>query len=218
MSITAISHRFSLSDSTTKPPLRVNLGCFDSSEEGWINTDITPHIWISRIPGSAWILWKCGLMDRARYDQHRAKIFDRVTYLNMAKRFPFRDNQVEAYFTSHALEHLYVYQTKKVLREIYRTLAPGGFVRIVLPDLDDAMSDYDAADPTVFLERIFQASEPSMKKNHHHWMYTSPYMDALLQEAGFSRIWVQGYQRTQYSPFLKLDNRPEGSFFIEAQK
>lgn len=58
---------------------------------------------------------------------------DYILDLNDFKYFPFKD--VDAYYSSHTLEHLSPDRVEKVLSECYRTLKPGGKVRIVVPDI-----------------------------------------------------------------------------------
>jgi hypothetical protein len=36
---------------------KLHLGCFDQAYDGWVNADVTPHIFISRVPGLALILF-----------------------------------------------------------------------------------------------------------------------------------------------------------------
>jgi predicted SAM-dependent methyltransferase len=200
------------------PLRRVHLGCFDRSAPGWYNTDITPHQFVARIPLLATALHRLGWMTEERHEQHRRGVFRDVHYLNVRRRFPFRDDSVEAYFSSHMLEHLPIFDAKRALQEIYRTLLPSGFVRFVLPDLEIAVERYDREDPVGFLEMVFSNHAPTGEKNRHHWMYTAPYLERMLREVGFQFVWLQAYRKSHYRPFIDLDNRPENSFYMEAQK
>ena len=49
----------------------LNLGCFDQSLDGWINTDITPHIFVAKVPGAARLIRSLGRMTAERYEQHQ---------------------------------------------------------------------------------------------------------------------------------------------------
>lgn len=84
---------------------KLHLGRFDQPIEGWINTDITPHTWIARIPLAPAILRAARLLNKQRYLQHSAGVFRKVHYLNGAKRFPFPNDSFQAVFSSHMLEH-----------------------------------------------------------------------------------------------------------------
>jgi hypothetical protein len=85
---------------------KLHLGRFDQPIEGWINTDITPHTWIARIPLAPAILRAARLLNKQRYLQHSEGVFRKVHYLNGAKRFPFPNDSFQAVFSSHMLEHL----------------------------------------------------------------------------------------------------------------
>lgn len=198
--------------------MKVHLGCFDCPVEGWYNTDITPHVFVTRVPLLPTLLYAAGRMTEARYAQHRKGVFRRVHYLDVRKRFPFADSSVDAFFTSHMLDQIYIFEALEALAEIRRTLKKGGYVRIVLQNLDDAVRIYDAEDPREFLKRVFQSDLPTSGKNQHHWMFTPSYMADLLTETGFRNIEEKQFRETDFPPFAELDNRPEHSFYVEAQK
>jgi SAM-dependent methyltransferase len=198
--------------------IRVQLGCFDQPAAGWYNTDITPHIFIARVPGLAHLMKLIGVLGEERWNSHKAKVFSHVHYLNLKNRFPFPSNSVEAFFSSHVLEHVYFDEACRLIEEIHRCLRPGGYVRFVLPDLEYALSRYKESDPSEFLEMVFENTAHSGKKNEHHWMYTSPYLVQLLIRGGFGSAREARFQETDYEPFKDLDNRPETSFFVEARK
>ena len=99
---------------------KLHLGCFDRVFPGWINTDITSHILLSRFPGAALLLFKVGLLSKLRYQQHRQGVFRAVHYLNVTKKFPYTDG-IDCYvFGGHLPEHIYHRQALFCLSEIHR--------------------------------------------------------------------------------------------------
>ena len=58
-----------------------------------------------------------------------------IVDLNTCSDLQVPHDSMDAYYTSHTLEHLTPERVKKVLREMYLTLKPGGKVRIVVPDI-----------------------------------------------------------------------------------
>jgi len=195
---------------------RLHLGCFDRPIRGWINTDVTPHLWVARTPGSATLLWRLGRISDHRYDQHQRGVFRSVRYMNVAKRFPYPDNYFGAAFSSHLLEHLRPVDAQCCLSEILRTLQPGGICRVVVPDLDILVNSYDPRKPDIFLRRLLEPSEH--QKNSHHWLYNAGSLIALVLQTGFQRAYRCGYQQGQCPDLDVLDNRPEVSLYVEAIK
>ena len=195
---------------------KLHLGCFDQVYFGWVNTDITPHIFLSRIPGIAFLLFKIGILESQRYEQYKQGVFNAVKYLNVTKRFPYADATFDYIFSSHLLEHLYPYQTIFCLKETFRVLKKGGVVRIGVPDLDKIVQNYDSTYPEKFLETIFE-SKQKYKKNKHHWHYNEISLTKLLKEAGFSKIYCCQFREGQCADVALIDNRPE-SLFMEAIK
>ena len=198
----------------------IQLGCFDQPKVGWENYDITPHIFISRIPLLPLLLFKLNIIDEKRLNQHRLDIFKKVKYLNLNKRLPFQDNSIDAYFSSHVFEHLFLNNVQNLLREIYRTLKTGGVVRTVLPDLSKIIYLYSEENPNEFLEALFENNNSKNYKNFHKWMYTPLSFSRELELAGFSKdkIKITSYKKSNYSIFDNMDNRPSNSFYIESQK
>lgn len=196
----------------------LHLGCFDQPTDGWYNTDITPHIFISKIPCLPWVLRKLSVLDEKRYLQHKTGIFRNIHYVDLRRRLPFKDNSVDAVFSSHVIEHLYIYESNYLFKEILRILRPGGWVRFVLPDLENIVNQFQPQSPELFLESIYENINPSLAKNQHHWMFTAPYLSRLLECIGFKNIKQKKYQESECELFIPLDNRPENSFYLEAQK
>lgn len=196
---------------------RLHLGCFDKPVDGWVNTDVTPHLWIARVPLLARALRAGGKMSEERAEQHRRGIFRKVRFLDVGKRFPFDDGTFEAVFTSHMLEHLFPDQARACVSEALRVLAPGGVLRIAVPDLDLMIARYRPEDADGWAEALFQVRDQSSSKNQHHWMYNETSLRALLLGVGFSRVVRASYRQGACPDLEILDNRPE-SLFVEAFK
>ena len=59
-----------------------------------------------------------------------------VVQYDITKGIPFADNSFDAVYHSHVFEHLKPDQGERLLKECFRVLAPGGVLRIVVPDLE----------------------------------------------------------------------------------
>lgn len=67
---------------------------------------------------------------------------DVVYNLNSGERIPLKDDSVDNYYCSHTLEHIKPENVLFVLKEIRRTLKPGGKLRIVVPNIRNGIRKY----------------------------------------------------------------------------
>jgi predicted SAM-dependent methyltransferase len=74
--------------------------------------------------------------------------------------FPIKSENVDAFYTSHTLEHISYKRLGFILQEFYRTLKKGGKLRIVVPDADIAIKYYTEGIP-------FPDNFPSGGENNH---------------------------------------------------
>lgn len=197
--------------------MKLHLGCFNQPVKGWYNTDITPHIFISRIPFAAHLLMYCGKMSKERLIEHRAGTFKKVHYLNLSKKFPFNNNSVEAIFSSHVIEHLSPSVAEYMLSESLRILKPNGICRVVAPSLEMAISNYDNNFPERMLKMIFEHNHTN-PKNRHQWMYTGSSLIKLMLKLGFSNVEQWSFRKGNLPDLNLLDNRPKNSIYVEGTK
>jgi len=196
--------------------VKLHLGCFDVPLDGWYNTDITPHIFISRIPFLAYALYRTGKIDSVRYHQHQRGVFRKIHYLDVTRRFPLMDNTIDAVYSSHMLYNLRKEEAEFCVREIFRVLRPGSVVRIAVIDLDELVQRYDGAHPESFLHTIYQP-EVARRKNHMQWSYNANSLTALLFSAGFVSIQRMQYRKGNIPDVEAIDYRPD-SLFVEGEK
>lgn len=197
--------------------MKLHLGCFDQPVDGWYNTDITPHIFVSRIPYAATFLRYVGKISERRYNQHKMGVFRRLHYLNIAKQFPFPDNTAEAVFSSHIIEHVSPTVAKHMLAESLRVLSPGGVCRVVAPSLQMAISEYSESSPETTLGMIFEHQHEN-PKNRHQWMYTESSLVNLMESIGFKEVKKMSYKEGRLPDLELIDNRPENSIYVEGMK
>jgi predicted SAM-dependent methyltransferase len=196
---------------------KLQLGCFDQPLDGWINADVTPHLFVAKVPFLASAMYRLGRMSEIRYQQHRPGIFKKLSYVNVAKRFPFPPDSISCVFSSHLLEHIPRSIVPRMLDEIRRVLKPGGVVRTVVPDLDYFVEHYDPLNPDIFVDRVFENNHTATK-NCHHWMYNRHSLVRLLQERGFKDVEVCNFQQGKCKDLDRLDNRPGYSLYVEGTK
>jgi SAM-dependent methyltransferase len=146
---------------------------------------------------------------------------------DLRKPLPWDDGQFEAVYASHLLEHLTWGDAGQLLREARRVLAPGGVCRIVVPDLQFFISEYQSRtsepyvpgffpeDATVtnadaFIQNLGFASPVSraggiairiysklFDYHHHKWMYDEQGLAAQMRAAGFVDVRRRDYNDSQ---------------------
>jgi predicted SAM-dependent methyltransferase len=140
---------------------------------------------------------------------------------------PLEKDSVDYAVSIHALPELRYPDQVPALMELRRVLAPGGVLRLVLPDLDRAIRAYQADERDYFLIPDSDAREISSKMivqllwyGYSKTLFTFDFISELLERAGFREIHRCSYQQTasHFEEIVSLDNRPEESLFVEARK
>lgn len=195
--------------------MKLHLGAFDRILPGWLNTDITPHLYLARVPLAARLLAVAGLLSPARREQHRQGVFRSLRKLDVRKRFPFSAGSVDAIYISHMLSNIAAQDAQHCLNECHRVLKPGGILRIATLDLDAAVRNYNPNDPDVFMDLIFDLSTSSRAKNRHWWHYNEHSLRDRLARAGFREIHRCSFRQGRCPDVESIDSRPD-SLFMEA--
>ena len=103
-----------------------------------------------------------------------------------------KSNSVKEIFTAHTLEHIYPKDLFRTLRCFYRVLKPNGFLKIIVPDVEDACQQWIAKTITgKQFELIVLGSDPTATKyqTHHNIFYSSK-LERYLHVTGFVRIFT----------------------------
>ena len=197
------------------PSTKLHIGAFDVVHDGWLNTDVTPHLAIARVPGLPAALRRAGRLSDERWSAYRDGTFRALSYLDLAQPLPYPDGAFEAVFGSHVLEHLTPGEAESLLGELHRVLRPGGIVRIAVPDLDRVIAEYDPAQPDEFLFGMWQGRERSTSRHRHWWLYNERSLRDLLTRTGFTDIRRCEFRQGRCPDVERIDSRPE-SLFMEA--
>jgi predicted SAM-dependent methyltransferase len=146
--------------------------------------------------------------------------------LDVTWGLPFADGAADYVFMSHILEHLfYPDGALGLLQEVRRVLAPGGRVRIIVPDVEKCLRAYVDNDETFFnnrmetwtwwdkpntrLEDFLEYSgagpRPSSLLNSHKFGYDFETLSHVLAQAGFETIERSDYMKAE-DEILRVDD------------
>lgn len=145
--------------------------------------------------------------------------------INLDWGLPLPSGSARFVFLAHLLEHLFhPVQSSRLLGEIRRVLAPGGVVRIVVPDIEKYLRAYVAGDDEFLAERRRQRGlppdltrletflayagagpTPDALFEHHKFGYDFTTLARALERAGFAGVRRCGYQQSPHSE-LRVDD------------
>jgi SAM-dependent methyltransferase len=126
---------------------------------------------------------------------------------DLRKRLPFPDAGFDAVYSSHVLEHLAPEHGEALIGEMHRVLAPGGVVRVVVPDLEGICREY--------LTRLEAALEDGgeAELSRYRWIVLElldqmvrerpgGHMLATLQDRAFDPEYVRMRCGEEFAPLL----------------
>jgi predicted SAM-dependent methyltransferase len=208
--------------------MRLNLGSGPRAVPGWVNIDRSPNVLLDRVPAAKRVLRRVGLLNA----QHMAP-WDRDVQRADIRELPYPNGSVDAIYSSHTLEHLYLADAQRVIDECARTLRPGAILRLALPDGEQIAREFiaraDAGDPDAgwlynSASLAHPVERPTGKRllmaatagHIHHWQPTSSMVRTMMEKAGFRRIVQCDYREGRLPDLATIETRPE-SFFLEGE-
>ena len=157
---------------------KVHYGCGGTIMEGWLNVDL----YDMDMPG-----------------------YKKVDLLN---KHPFADKSICFGFSEDMFEHFNQAESIFFLGEVFRTLAPGGILRLSFPGLEGVMlRHYSPAQEKKINEGEFEA--------YHFWdhlhFYSKAEISLVAAYIGFREINFVEFGQSQYSELRNLDHRIDQS-------
>jgi ubiquinone/menaquinone biosynthesis C-methylase UbiE len=206
--------------------MRLNLGSGPIAFPGWINIDRSPSVWLERVPVMKRILRRAGVLTASHMQTWSNGIECRDI-----RALPYRDGSVDAIYSSHTLEHLYLEDARRVVVEARRVLRPGGIIRFALPDAEkwardliDGVGSTDTEPGELFNHRLlaYPVAAPSTLErlrqafggHVHRWQPTAGMVMKILNDAGFQDVRRCSFREGNLPDVDKIETREE-SFFVE---
>lgn len=157
----------------------------------WENFDNSPSLRLKRLP-------VVGLLVRSPAWPASVKVGDIVSGL------PVPDESCDAIYCCHVLEHLSLSDFRRALKNTYRYLRPQGVFRLVVPDLAQAINQYNTSSlpdaAVTFLSSgtmlgtvdrprgLLGLLRQVLGNSRHLWMWDYPSLAKELGDAGFVRV------------------------------
>lgn len=185
----------------------LNLGCGDCVYPGWINADrFRTGYWLSKLGG----------LFRGEY-----RLPDWL--LDACAPWRCADDHWDGIYTEHLIEHLPYHEAVFVMREMLRTLRPGKWARIIVPDLQRYLDFCNGRRGNdAFTERFAYGAEAIsfLTQNFGHVStWDGTLLEAVLSEVGFVNVRIVAFGEGS-DPRLIQDStqRRWESVYVEAQK
>lgn len=207
----------------------LNLGSGPDYVEGFINIDRSPNVLLTKLKIIKKLLFKIGLLT-----ENHMKDWDNRIVRKDVRKINYNKNSINYIYSSHFLEHIYYWEAIDVLKKCYQFLAPGGLLRLALPDLDQLVDQYqkDIKNNSYQAALDFEMSllsypleKPSLTarlfyiKDHvHKWHPSVGLVIHILQEIGFSNIKQSQFQEGTFISLTTVEHRNDMTFYIEATK
>lgn len=175
--------------------LYVQYGCGSSAPEGWENFDASPTLRLQRLPVVGSLLTR-----------GQAVFPPAVKYGDIRDGLPLAPASADAVYASHVLEHLAYQDFFLALRNTYDLLKPGGYFRLIVPDLEERARRYvtardrgEADASAQFLNatmlgiekrdrNLSKVARQLLGNSQHLWMWDEGSIRAALEKVGFVDI------------------------------
>ncbi|MBE9175009.1 methyltransferase domain-containing protein [Synechocystis salina LEGE 06155] len=170
----------------------VQYGCGWSAPENWRNFDASPTLRFERLP-----------IIGDLYTKNSKRFPSNVEFGDIVHGLPVPNNACKGIYCSHILEHLSLNDFRTALKNTHNILSPGGYFRLVLPDLEHLTKEYlkDSSDGAslIFLRATSLGRETKSRNlkefildwfgnSYHLWMWDFKSIAQELKNAGFIEI------------------------------
>lgn len=201
--------------------LKINLGCGLAVCRGWVNIDGSLNAAIAPFPRFVHrTAYLCSGANRYyTFSEYHALLSENNFFqANLAHGIPAESDSVDFVYSSHFVEHLYLREAEGLVAESYRVMRPGGVIRIVVPDLEHALRLMATGDRHKAMTSYFFVEDMDSAYARHKYMYDFDLLAALLRKHGFVDVRRCEYRQGKVPDLQILDNRPDESLYVEAQK
>ncbi len=137
---------------------------------------------------------------------------------DLAHGIPFPDGSVAAVYTAHVLEHLRLEHGLALFGECRRVLAPGGVLRVVVPDAGAMIASYSGLSDNGWAEDFpspMLAPNALFYEHGHSAMFDARLMCELVRAAGLVDVDQGEFGVSRIEPCPDELGRRDGSLYVE---
>jgi predicted SAM-dependent methyltransferase len=142
---------------------------------------------------------------------------------DLRKQLPFPDGSAQGVLLEHVLEHFTLSADLDLLAECLRVLAPGGIVRVGVPDFGRYLESYAGDGAFVDRERpgrptrLLAVAEVALSHGHRS-VWDGETLELLLREAGFEDARRRNFGDSALEPAPDNPAREPETVYAEARK
>lgn len=194
----------------------IHNGCGDQVGRSWQNFDMSPMLFVERLPFGKLLKRLIGGADYA--------FLPGVQFGNIVSAPLVKRGTANAAYASHVLEHLTREDALAAIRNVFEMLAPGGVFRLIVPDLawrarlylsDLDQNSFDASSNFMrsailgqeFRQPLVRRLRSMVSGSSHLWMWDYPSMRHALEAAGFTGVRRCEPGDAQPAEFAEVENR-----------
>jgi hypothetical protein len=174
-------------------PRKIQYACGLNPLEGWLNVDFFDDALI-------WNFTHLGGVPE--------NVAESVYKLNLLEQHPFPDNHFEFAFCEDFVEHIQQRDAILFLFEAYRTLQPGGVLRLSTPGLEGVMSNHFNM-PSY--ESILENHDSAYTRWGHVHFFTHESLKTMASFLGFREYRITSYGKSIHKELENLETRAEQS-------
>lgn len=147
--------------------------------------------------------------------------------IDITRGLPWDDGAVGYIYNEHLLEHLPPEQGVELLRECHRVLAPGGVLRVAMPDLDylvfKSMWDWRDQDWLTwpqfgFIQTRAEMMNISFRWWGHQWLYDEEELARRFRESGWQEFRRVEWGQSDHPTLCGKETRKDTKLIMEAVK
>ncbi|AIL60626.1 class I SAM-dependent methyltransferase [Pseudomonas alkylphenolica] len=178
-------------DEKTPISKKIQYACGLNAFKGWLNVDFFDDALI-------WNFTHFGGVPR--------NVAENVYKLNILDRHPFPDNYFDYAFCEDFVEHIQQKDAILFLFEVYRTLKPGGILRLSTPGLDGVMNVHFNK-PNY--ESILENQDSAYTRWGHVHFFTHESLKTMASYIGYREYHPVSYGESLHKELEHLETRAE---------